>query len=218
MRKILVNKWFRWITGSCVVLLIITGSCVMASNLFVAGQSKFTYHRIEDIPYNRVGLVLGTIPKLSGNHDNLFFVYRMNAAAELFHAGKIDYILASGDNSTQSYDEPSAMKTYLIGLGVPEERIFLDYAGFRTFDSMIRANEVFGLTGFTVISQQFHNERAIAIARWHGLDVVGYNAADVRGGLGKSVAIREYLARPKLCIDLLVGNSPKFLGEPVVIQ
>ncbi|MGB0177627.1 MAG: SanA/YdcF family protein, partial [Owenweeksia sp.] len=100
----------------------------------------------------------------------------------------------------------------------PEERIVLDYAGFRTFDSMVRAREVFGQQAFTVISQPFHNERAIFIARKFGIEAYGYNAPDVIGAGGFRTKVREVGARVKMVLDIYVLNTqPKFLGEKIII-
>ena len=170
------------------------------------------------IPTNRVGLVLGCSPKVRNGNPNQYFHKRMKAAAELYRAGKVEFLLASGDNATRHYDEPTAMRAALIDLGVPEERIFLDYAGFRTFDSVVRANRVFGQHSLTVISQEFQNRRALYIARHLDLDMIAFNAGNVSGLIGFRSHIREFLARVKMVLDLyFLGTEPKFLGEPVVI-
>jgi SanA protein len=145
-------------------------------------------------------------------------VNRIRAAAELYHAGKIDYILISGDNRYDYYNEPQMMQDDLIELGVPKEKIFLDYAGFRTLDSVVRAKKVFGLKSFTVISQRFHNERALFIAQNHGLHAVGYNAKDVSKNYGFKTNLREKFARVKVVLDLMTGKEPKFLGEQIEIK
>lgn len=132
-------------------------------------------------------------------------------------AGKVKYIIASGDNSTRQYNEPQEMKEDLIKAGVHPSRIYLDYAGFRTFDSIVRLHEIFGQDSVTVISQQFHNERAIYLASHEGIYAVGFNARDVNREQGMRVQTREKLARVKVFVDYLVGEEPKFLGEKVVI-
>ena len=102
--------------------------------------------------------------KLKNGNNNLYFDYRILAAVELYKAGKIKYILISGDNRKKDYNEPEEMKKALIQKGVPAKFIYLDYAGFRTLDSVVRAKEVFGQNQLTIISQRFHNERAIYLA------------------------------------------------------
>ena len=110
------------------------------------------------------------------------------------------------------------MKKELISAGVPDSVIFLDYAGFRTYDSMIRAKEVFGQTKFIVVSQQFHNERAIFIARQYGIEAYGYNAEDVSAYSGFKTKVRELFARVKVFIDVYTNKKPKFLGEKVIVK
>ncbi len=175
------------------------------------------FDRAGDIPYNRVGVVLGTSEKGRGGGPNAYFTHRIKAAAELYHAGKVDHLLLSGDNGRRDYNEPVDMRRALIAAGVDSTDITLDYAGFRTFDSMVRAREVFGQERFTVISQRFHNERAIYIAQRSGLAVVGYNAADVTGRWGWRTRLREKAARVNVFVDLLLGVEPHFLGDPVEI-
>ncbi|MDH3796471.1 MAG: YdcF family protein, partial [Flavobacteriaceae bacterium] len=132
-----------------------------------------TFHTIESVPKNKVGIILGTSRHLVEGGMNPFYTHRINATIALFEAGKIEYVLVSGDNGTVYYNEPDTMKKDLIKGGIPEDKIYMDFAGFRTLDSMVRAKEVFGLTNATVISQEFHNERAIYLAQRHGLHAVG---------------------------------------------
>lgn len=170
---------------------------------------------LESVPYNRVGLVLGTSSTLQNGDSNPFFTNRIQAAAALFHAGRVDYLLLSGDHSTDEYNEPQKMKDALAQSGVGEEWIVLDHAGRRTLDSVIRAKEVFGLDSFTVISQRFHNERAVFTAIEKGMDVVGYNAVDVTS---IRVAARDWLSRAMAVLDVRVLNTqPRFLGSPVAV-
>lgn len=177
-----------------------------------------TYNNLKKIPKNKVGLVLGTSNRLVGGGSNPFYTNRIKATLELFKAGKIDYILVSGDNSTQYYNEPTVFKKDLIRGGIPSEKIFLDYAGFRTLDSMVRAKFIFGLDSVTIISQKFHNERAIYIAEQKGLYAIGYNAEDLSIKYGLKVHLREYFARVKVFIDLALNTQPKFFGEKIEIN
>lgn len=177
-----------------------------------------TYTSATEIEKNKVGLVLGTSKFSKGGGINLYFKYRILAAVELYQKGKIDFILVSGDNSTKYYDEPTAFKNELISKGVPKNNIFLDYAGFRTLDSMVRAKEVFGQSSITVISQQFHNERAIYLAEKHGITAIGYNAKAIYGNYGLKTRIREYFAKTKAFLDIILGIQPKFLGDKIEIK
>ena len=171
---------------------------------------------VSDVPHRRAGLVLGAGRKLAGGRLNGFFVARIKAATELFKAGRVDYLIASGDNGYHGYDEASDMKRDLIASGVPADRIYCDYAGFRTLDSVVRAKEIFGQTDLVIVSQHFHNERAVFLAHAHGLDAVGYDAADVPGRHGARARLREVLARTAAVLDVYVlHRGPKFLGPPV---
>ncbi|MCF2689700.1 YdcF family protein, partial [Bacteroides fragilis] len=180
-------------------------------------SEAYLYSTVSDIPYNKVGLLLGTSPKLKNGKNNLYFDYRIKAATELYNAGKIKYILVSGDNRRNDYNEPEEMKQALIATGIPEQQIILDYAGLRTLDSVIRAHLIFGLERFTLISQEFHNERAIFLAQQNHLQVIGYNAQDVSAYAGFKTNLRELLARVKVFMDIITDKAPKHLGEKVEI-
>ncbi|WP_425146679.1 SanA/YdcF family protein [Deinococcus sp.] len=176
------------------------------------------YSSVADIPARKVALVLGTSPSAFGR-PNLYYTARLDAAAALYRAGKAQDFILSGDNSTPSYDEPGSMKRDLIALGVPAGRLFVDDAGFRTLDSVVRAQKIFGQTQFTVVSQHFHNVRAVYLARRYGLDAIGYDAADVVGASGLRTRMREVLARAGAVLDMTLLNAqPKFLGDPVKIR
>lgn len=171
------------------------------------------------IPPQEVALLLGCSEYLSDGRLNLYFLHRVNAAAELYHAGKCDYLLVSGDHSTKEYNEPETMRRALINRGVPDEKIVSDFAGFRTLDSVVRAKEVFQQDALIVVSQKFHNERAIFIGEHHGIDLTGFNAANVGASVHAQTWLREKLARFKTALDLFVTRSqPKFLGDPITIS
>lgn len=180
------------------------------------------FTRLEAVPANDVGLVLGTSRLLKNGKPNLHFNQRIAAAAALYHAGKVRHLLVSGDNHVATYNEPDDMRTALIAAGVPAEAITCDYAGFRTLDSVVRAKEVFGLTSCMIISEEFHCPRAVWIAREHGLDAIAFGAPDV--GLKSwslRAGIRERFARSWCAVDLyLLHRGPKFLGpkEPVILS
>ncbi len=175
----------------------------------------FLYSSVEQIPAKNVGLILGTSPYLG----NQYFKNRIDAAVLLFNSGKIKCIIVSGDNHVEGYDEPTAMKKKLLARGIPDSCIILDYAGFRTLDSIIRCKEVFGQNEFTIISQQFHNERALFIAHHYGIEAIAFNAQDVNKNYGLKTALREYLARMKCIIDLyLLNTQPHFLGEKIILN
>ena len=199
------------------ILIVLIGIAVFACYHWVSHTTKDKiYSDVTAIPKNKVGLLLGTGKYMASGNVNLFYKYRIEATVELYKAGKIEYILVSGDNSRKDYDEPTDFKNDLIALGIPEDKIYLDYAGFRTLDSIVRAKEIFGQSKLTIISQQFHNERAIFIANHFNIDAIGFNAKDVR--YRSKRPIREYLARTKANIDLVFNVQPKFLGDPIQIQ
>lgn len=173
---------------------------------------------VDQVPVRKAGLVLGCVKKV-GRFDNLFFNTRVDAAAKLFHAGKVQYLIVTGDNSRNGYDEPTDLKAALIKKGVPADRIYCDYAGFRTLDSVIRAKEVFGQDDFIIISQRFHNERAVYLARRSGISkVVAFNAADPDSDSIYKMHFREIFARCKAVLDVeILGTRPRFLGKRVSI-
>ena len=202
-----------------VAVLLALAALLTYAHLTVERASNGLLHDdIEAIPHRKTALVLGTSKKLPGNRYNLYFRHRIEAAALLFKSGKVDFLLLSGDNSEKYYDEPTTMKNDLVALGVPEEKIFLDYAGFRTLDSVVRSKTIFGQNQITVVSQPFHNKRALYIARKKGIDAIGFNAEDVHLSYGLRTQLREYLARVKMHWDLWTGKQPKYSGEPVVIE
>lgn len=207
-------------TGVFLFLAVSFFLLMLAAHLIVenAADGK-TYSEIASMPHRNVGLLLGCSQLRSSGRINLFFKYRIEAGAALFKAGKIDYIIVSGDNHHVTYDEVGAMKVSLIEAGVPEERIYCDYAGFRTIDSIIRAKAIFGLRNVTVISQKFHNERAIYLAENKGMDAIGFNATDVRGEESNlKMKIREKFSRIKAVFDVnIINTKPRFYGPPVEI-
>ena len=192
---------------------------IVVSNSLVERKTRNSlFNETEKIPKNKVGLLLGTSKYLRDGRINLYYKYRIEAAIRLFKAGKIEFILISGDNGTKEYDEPTTIKNDLIAKGIPSERIYLDYAGFRTLDSVVRSKEIFGQDSITIISQPFHNERAIYIAKRKGIQAVGYNAKDVNVYYGLKTKAREKLARSKMVLDIIFGKKPKFLGETIEIK
>ena len=208
----------RRIRAAVIIFIILPLLSIFACYLIIerAATGK-TFYTTKRIPENKVGLVLGTSNRLIEGGSNPYYVNRINAAVALYEAGKIQYILVSGDNATPYYNEPETFKKDLVDAGIPEDRIYLDYAGFRTLDSMVRAREVFGLDSVTVISQKFHNERAIYLAERKGLTAIGFNAQDISGNRALKVQAREILARVKVFIDLLLNTEPRFYGERIVI-
>lgn len=197
-----------------IMLLLAIILCIFLSD--ISRMSMYSYNDIEKIPYNKTGLVLGTAKYLVKGGLNQYFINRIDAAAALYHHGKIDYIVVSGDNAHHSYNEPRAMRKELIKRNVPADKIYLDYAGFRTLDSVVRIHRIFKQKNVTIISQDFQNERAIFLAKHNGINAIGFNAKSVNNNL--KAYIRELLARIKCILDIYVFNSkPKFLGAAINI-
>ncbi len=219
MLKILSLKTWLKILGLFVVLGFLVLIFIIACNVWVVQSSASRmYVKPEIIPENNVGLLLGTRRILASGYENQYFRYRIEATVDLYRQGKIKHILVSGDNHAHSYNEPEDMKMALMENGIPEDKITLDFAGFRTLDSVVRAKKVFQQNQFTIISQKFHNERALFIAHRYGIDAIAYNARDVGVAYGRKTRFREYFAKVKAVLDLyLIRKQPKFLGEKETI-
>ena len=199
------TKIFLWST--CIILFVCIVVMLICNQIVVNNAEGKAFSDIDSIKHNKVGLLLGTTPQARiGRITNAFFTYRIDAAEQLYKAGKIDQILISGDeNSLDGVNEPECMRDSLMARGVPASAIILDGKGYRTICSVINANKVYGLKSFTIISQKFHNERAIYQAEHLGLDVENiqaYNAKDPKSRRAYLTTIREYFARVKMFMDL----------------
>ena len=198
---------------TALVALVFFGS----NRLNTASEGRL-FEDVGAVPARSVALVLGCAPRLENGRENLFFRYRMDAAAQLYRSGRAQYLLVSGDNHSFDYDEPGAMLEALVERGVPVERVVRDFAGFSTFESVIRAKKVFGQDRIVVVSQAFHNRRALYIAKSCGIDAVAFNARDVDRFNSFRTMVREQLAVAKTVLDMeLWGRRPRFLGEAVLI-
>ncbi len=212
------RNWAKIIKRTLIFSLLLGLSWFFGANWAIQSNAEGKlFDQVAACPKVRVALVLGTSRTNRHGNDNLYFSYRIKAAVELYRAGKVKYLLVSGDNSITTYDEPTDMKNALIAAGIPANCIFLDYAGFRTLDSMERALKVFGQKEVIVVSQRFHNERAIYLGEHFGMTVYGYNAQDVAKMGGFKTKVRERFARMKVFWDILFGVDSKFLGTPVKI-
>ena len=200
-------KWFKYIIISYLFTILAIVIIIASCNMIVIYYSKdLLYDNVKDIPYKEVGLLLGTSPSTTKGHTNIYYNYRIDAAVKLYKAKKIKLILISGDGKLKNYDEPKYMKRDLVKRGIPANKIILDKKGLRTYDSVIRAKDVYGYSEFTVISQKFHNERAVFLAGHNDIDAIGFNAKDAPNQKGKSaqrMRIREIFAKVKVFVDLL---------------
>ena len=207
---------FKFAAMAAALLLLAWGGSAIAVYAVSSGR-VFDSASIDAVPRRRAAVVLGCVRTLPNGLDNLYFSRRINAAAELYKAGKVDCLIVSGDNHVKGYDEPSDMKESLVKAGVPADRIVCDYAGFRTLDTVVRAKKVFGLDSFIIVSQPDHVRRAVFTARGFGCDAYGYAAEDVNGRYSIKTTIREQLAKIAAVADVVFRRSPKFLGphEPL---
>ena len=204
-----VIKICAWGAGVFVVVCI--ALMLICNQIVVNNAEGKAFSDIDSIKYNKVGLLLGTTPQARITKvKNYFFIYRLDAAEQLYRAGKIEKILISGDeNSLDGVNEPECMKDSLVARGIPASAIILDGKGYRTINSIVNANKVFGLKSFTIISQEFHNERAIYQAEHLGVDVENlqaYNAKMPKSRRAYITTIREYFARVKMFWDIMTNS------------
>ncbi|GAC1384273.1 MAG: ElyC/SanA/YdcF family protein [Ginsengibacter sp.] len=201
-------------TLGCVCIILVILIC---NQITVNAAKHKTFSVFSEVPYKKVGILLGTSKYVSFGPVNPYYKNRIKAAVELLKSGKISFIIVSGAHSLNHYNEPEQMKADLIKEAIPEDKIFTDYYGFRTLDSMYRLKFIFGQNDVTVISQQFHNQRAIYIGKRLGIDAIGFNAVDLESKASFDVHVREKLARVKVFVDFLFKVRPKTIGKPVTI-
>lgn len=188
-----------------IVLVLIGLSIIIGCHIAVTSAAKGRlYSNVDEIPHREVGLLLGTNPIGRTGRPNQFFLRRIDATVALYEAGKIDRLIISGAKHGDNYDEPEAMRKELLQRGVPDSIITLDGEGFRTINSVVRAKEVFGTDNFTIISQQFHNERTLFLAKHLDVDAIAYNAANTQSRKWKYLMFcRECLARVKAVLEMI---------------
>lgn len=207
----------------CLVMAV-----VLLAAAIVAGSSWIVDHLAQgrlrtdpaSLPKNETALVLGTSSR-AGPNANPHFDNRIAAAADLFRRGCVKHLLLSGDHGSRGYDEPSDMRRALLALGVPDRAMTLDYAGFRTLDSVVRARKIFGLDKMVIVTDRFHTSRALFLARQFGIDAVAFPSKDVPLTTSARSVIRECFARVKACLDVYVLHTgPHFLGrkEPIAAK
>ena len=197
-------------------IIIAIAIVIVGCYLLVKCKTKDkTFDNVADIPHRKVGLLLGTSPRVPNGAPNFYYINRITATANLYKAGKVDRIISSGgDYSSRpsgGYNELIAMRDSLVTHGVPDSIIILDYDGTRTLNSIVKAKEIYGVDSITIISQEYHNERAIFLASQNGIDAIGYNAKPSHI-ITKRIKNegREFFARVKLFIDVILGEKPKF--------
>lgn len=210
--------WRFWRMFLFIVIILLIALVWGVNYVVTDSTAGQLYNDVAAIPKNKVGLLLGTAKyKDKGKQIiNPYYQYRIDAAVALYMAGKIDFIIVSGDNSTAFYNEPALMKEDLIARGVPPAKIYMDNAGFRTLDSILRCRDIFGEDHITIISQAFHNQRALYIANHKSITAVGFNATD--GGSFWDTITREKLARVKMVFDLIFNRQAKYYGDRIEIR
>ncbi|GAB3956940.1 hypothetical protein GCM10028805_48230 [Spirosoma harenae] len=195
----------KWLIKALIVLSFLGATVVLVCNWWVVYNTRNQiYFDINELPANDYGLVLGTSKFVRTGKENLFFRYRMEATARLWKEGKVKYLILSGNNDSEYYNEPADMKRALTKLGVPVSAMLPDYAGYRTFDSVVRCKGYFKQEKITIISQNFHNARALYIGNHEGMEAIAFAAQDVPDGYSWRTLIREYLARPAALLDIYV--------------
>lgn len=208
----------RWLVLAAVAFVLIV---VLSNRWIINSSDAYMYREASLLPENEVGLVLGTSPYREDGKPSPYFYGRIRAAADLYQQGKIRHLIVSGANPDSTYNEPRRMLQELVKAGVPQSAITMDFAGFRTLDSVARAQAVWELPRFTVITQRYHLYRAVFLGRKMGLDVIGYEAPLGQTGNepGPRNPVREIFARAKAVLDLLIFKTqPKFLGTPEKID
>ena len=202
---------------SSVLLIVLFGSSLLVDRWISSNTSDRIFSNTSDIPSRSIGLVLGT-SKYIAKSLNPYYGYRMAAALDLYRQGKVNVLLLSGDNAHRSYNEPWTMKRDLLKAGIPDKDIVLDYAGFRTLDSIVRAKNVFEADPFVIITQKFHCERALFIAQNNNIDAICLAVPEPGGIAGLKIRLREVFARVKALIDVYILDvQPRFPGpkEPI---
>ncbi|SCB87206.1 SanA protein [Gilliamella intestini] len=207
------KKIIAYIASFCFFLMAV----IVSLDYWISYKTApYIYHDENKLPYREIGVVLGTSKYVRNGVINGFYQNRIDGAIELYLQSKVNYLLLSGDNALLSYNEPITMKKDLVKAGIPSDSIFLDYAGFRTLDSVVRANKVFDANDFTIITQEFHCERAIFIALAQGIQAQCFAVPSPKSM--KLVRIREMFARVSAFIDLYVlKKEPKYLGPVIPI-
>jgi SanA protein len=206
----------RKAVGALLVLALLAALAVAGARIWMeqsaGGRISASLDTLEPAD---AGLVLGSSMLLRNGYGNPYFTNRIAAAAALFASGKVKYLIVSGNQAGGGYDEPTDMRNVLVAAGVPENRIYRDYAGFRTLDSVLRAKAIFGQDRVILVSQHFHLVRALFLAAEHGLDFEGFEAEDVPLRYGVTTQIREALARVWALIDIVDRRAAHFGGQPV---
>ena len=213
-KKKIINILIVLLIAIALIGVALRGFCVYCNEVIASCDDKCK-DSPDELPFCEYALVPGTSKTVYGGDENFYYTARVESVAKLYAAGKVRYIIVSGDNSRKTYDETSDMKNDLISLGVPESAILCDFAGFRTLDSIYRAKNLFHCSELVIVTQRYHCARAIYLAEKIGINAMGLAAPEpdpIRfDWLIKRNHSREYLARIKAWLDVNIINSqPKF--------
>jgi SanA protein len=214
------NRITRRLACGLLVVLLLPLIIVVARS-YSAWQAGGRVYSVTDAPVRPVAIVFGAWVNPDGSPSPML-ADRVAAAAALYQAGKVKVLLFTGDNHVITYNEPEAMRQYALSLGIPNDAIVLDYAGFRTYDSCYRARDIFKVNKAILVTQAFHMDRALLTCNSLGIDSVGVNADVMRpGGYGEGTLfnsqVREFPSTALAIFDLLRGSKPTFLGDPLPI-
>ncbi|OTA16420.1 hypothetical protein Xvie_01874 [Xenorhabdus vietnamensis] len=205
--------WKRLITVLIFIIAVLMLTAIMLDRWISWKTAPYIFDNVDQLPKREVGMVLGTSKYYKGGKYNQYYSYRIQGALNAYNSGKVKYLLLSGDNANKNYNEPLTMKTDLIKRGVPASSIVMDFAGFRTLDSIVRTQRVFNTDDFTIITQRFHCERAVFIAMYSGIAAQCYAVSSPKNMM--TVRFREVLARLGALTDLyILKREPRYLGKP----
>lgn len=211
------RKKIKKVIYAIAIFVIAVFSLFLLVNHLVYKEGQGKIYDAEAVPQKQVALVLGAGVHENGSLSDMFRD-RNDVAIELYKSGKVQKILVSGDHGRKEYDEVNAAKEYLLSNGVEGKDIFLDHAGFDTYDSIYRARDIFQVDSMIIVTQGYHLPRALYIAKSLGMDAVGADAELRTYGREDYRNFREKFAVAKACLDVASGAKPKFLGEAIPIS
>ena len=201
------------ITGTIVFFTLFLIVVFFNSYSIEKAAKNLIYSKIENVPHRKTAVLLGMQKKFKNGKINRFYINRIDATVNLYNANKIDVIIVSR-NQGNVVEE---VKKDLIKRGIPKNKIILDYAGLRTYDSMYRMYKVYGQKEFIIIAQHKQNERAIYIAKKNGLNAIAFNAGEYSGYNSFRLNMIEKIERTRLFFEFLVKKKPRYSGEKVTI-
>jgi SanA protein len=208
---------FKRLLKIAVILAILGFLSTWSINKYVKNYSSdYIVDNLQEIPNAYTAIVLGSQVFNDGSLST-YMKDRADKTIELYKAGKVKRILVSGDHGTKEYDEVNTIKRYLNAAGIPDKDIFLDHAGFNTYNSMVRAKKIFKVKDAIIVTQKFHLPRSIFIAKKTGINAVGYVADNRNYYSGRRNSIRENLARVKSYFEVMFNISPEYLGDEIPI-